>query len=206
MPTDGANFGRMKACYGKAYSSARSGADDSEVAEILALGIERDIRREGGVAVFRSAVDLLVLTSQGTDANRHRQLLDRVDRLGRDFGDSTLTRYFVDAVAKIGLNCIHEGKSLSCEQAGTSLLAHYGKSLCDGMSPYLTRNRTQCPKSSAKIAASITEKLSLSDGLRGLNRRMLNGSASGLPSRAPKGPQIEHSAATLNSISLEGGL
>lgn len=64
MPTDGADFGRSKACYGKAYTAARMGAEDSQVAEIIACGVERDIRRDGGSPAFSPAVDLLVLVSK----------------------------------------------------------------------------------------------------------------------------------------------
>ena len=193
MPTDGADFGRMKACYGKAYSSARSGADDSEVAEIVALGIERDIRRDGGLPVFLSAVDLVVIISQSTDPNRHHELLNNVDRLGRDFADSTLTRFIVDAVAKVGLASIYEGKSICREKAAEMLLVHIGKSRCDGMTPYITRNRTLCAKSRAAIVASIVDKLPSSKALQNLVPRMLKASPSGLPSRAPKAQPIEYS-------------
>ena len=33
MPTDGADFGGMKACYGKVYTALRAGADDADVAD-----------------------------------------------------------------------------------------------------------------------------------------------------------------------------
>jgi hypothetical protein len=69
MPTDGADFGRSKACYGKAYTAARMGVEDSQVAEIIVCGVERDIRRDGGSPVFSPAVDLLVLVSQPAQTN-----------------------------------------------------------------------------------------------------------------------------------------
>ena len=207
MPTDGADFGCMKACYGKAYSSARCGADDADVAEIVARGIERDIRRDGGLPAFLPAVELVVLVSQCPDASRSHQLLDGVDRLGRDFAESPLTRHIADAAAKIGLASINDGRALSRAEVAEMMLAHFGKSrFSDGMTPYLTRNRTQSVHLSAAIVTSIAEKLRSTDALRDLAARMLKASPSGLPAKSLKAPPIEHSAVALNSISLEGGL
>jgi hypothetical protein len=197
----------MKACYGKAYSAARSGAADAEVSEIVARGIERDIRRDGGLPAFLSAVDLVVLVSGCADASRRSQLLNGVDRLGRDFADSPLTRHVADAAAKIGLAALNEGRALSRAEAAEMMLAHFGKSrCCNCLTPYLTRNRTQSVKSSAGIVASIAEKLRSTHALPDLAARMLKASPKGLPAKAQKAPPIEHSAVALNSISLEGGL
>ena len=91
MPTDGADFGRMKACYGKAYSMVRDGADDSDVAETVMRGVERDIRRDGGAPAFPVAVDLLVLISSCGDDGGAR-LLTAADNIRRDFVESPLTR------------------------------------------------------------------------------------------------------------------
>ena len=42
MPTDGADFGRTKPCYGKAYTMAREGAEDADVAECAIRSVEID--------------------------------------------------------------------------------------------------------------------------------------------------------------------
>jgi hypothetical protein len=117
MPTDGADFGRTKACYGKPYSAARIGADNSEIAEILAAGIERDIRRDGGLLAFSSAIDLLVAIS--ITANES-QLLNGVEQMGREFADSSLTRYVSAAAEVIGLDAISHGQRLSRQSSASS--------------------------------------------------------------------------------------
>jgi hypothetical protein len=207
MPTDGADFGRMRACYGKAFSAARAGADNGDVAEMVARGLERDIRWAGGLPAFLPAIDLLVLVSQYPDASRRSQLLHDVERLARNYADSPLTRHVADAAARIGLKSINEGRALSRASAAEMMLSDLGKSLCcDCLTPYLTRNLTQSTKWSAQITASIAEKLPATNALKDLVSRMLKASPSGLPAKAQKAPPIEHSADALNSITLEGGL
>lgn len=207
MPTDGADFGRMKACYGKAYTAARLGAEDGEVAEIVSLGEERDIRRDGGSPAFSPAVDLIVIVSESTAESRCHQLLAGVDGLRRDFADSSLTRYFAAAAETIGLTVVNEGRGLSRMDAAVMLLIHFWRSRCgDGMTSYLTKNRTQSVAQSLAIVGSITSNLARTNALRCLAARMLNASPSGLPAKTPKQPPIEHSAYALNNISLEGGL
>ena len=206
MPTDGADFGRMKACYGKAYSAARSGADASEVASIVVLGVERDIRRDGGAPAFGPAVDFLVLAAQSSAENRCNQLLTGVDMLNREYADSPLTRYVADAAAHIGVTCINEGFALSRQIAAERLIAHLARSrCCEGMSPYLTRNLTQSASSSRAIVSYVDAEISKKDSLRDLAARMLNGSPKGLPAKAQKAIPITHSAAALNDEVIGGG-
>lgn len=204
MPTDGADFGRMKACYGKAYSAARSGADASEVASIVVLGVERDIRRDGGAPAFGPAVDFLVLAAQSSAENRCNQLLTGVDMLNREYADSPLTRYVADAAAHIGVTCINEGFALSRQIAAERLIAHLARSrCCEGMTPYLTRNLTQFASSSRAIVSNVDAEISKK--VRDLAARMLNGSPNGIPAKAPKAIPITHSAAALNDEVIGGG-
>jgi len=123
MPTDGADFGRKRGCYGKAYSMARDGADDADVAECVMRGVERDIRRDGGAPAFPVAVDILVLVSGG-DGNSQR-LLAGADTIRRDFVDSPLTRDFAAAVEKIGLSAIAEGRGLVRKHPWPALCAKW---------------------------------------------------------------------------------
>jgi hypothetical protein len=123
----------MKACYDKAYTAARLGADHSQVAEIVSAGVERDIRRDGGTPAFSWAVDLIVLASQSMGESSSRQLLAGVDGLRRDFADASLTRYFAAAAETIGVAAINEGRLLSRMEAAQMLLVHFGRSrCCDG--------------------------------------------------------------------------
>ena len=118
MPTDGADFGRTRPCYGRAYTMARDGADNADVAECVMRGVELDIRRDGGAPAYPVAVDLLTLASSGGLSDQ--KLLAGVDAIRRDFVDSPLTRHFAAAVETIGLSAIVEGRSLSREQAPPS--------------------------------------------------------------------------------------
>ena len=206
MPTDGADFGRMKACYGAAYTSARTGAKDAEVAEIAALGVERDIRRDGGSPAFCQAVDLLVLISQSADENRSVHLLTTIDNLGREFADFPLTRYVADAAGKIGLTVINEAQRLSRVEAAGALLTHLARSRClDGMVPYLTKNLTQSVERSIAFVNSVATNLPATNTFQSLAARMLNATPCGLPAKAPKRAPIEHSASALNDEVIGGG-
>jgi hypothetical protein len=203
MPTDGADFGRMKACYGKAYAAARDGADDSQIAEIVALGLERDIRRDGGSPAFVPAVELLVRASQLGAQNGIIQLLDGVDNLDRQFADWSLTRNVVSAAQVIGVAVINRGGVFTAQEASEFLLTHLAQSrCCDNMTPYLTKNRTHSAEKSMAITCSIAAHVATRPALRDLAARMLNASDRGLPSRPTRLPAIDHSASALNEITL----
>ncbi|MFO1500197.1 MAG: hypothetical protein U1G07_17710 [Verrucomicrobiota bacterium] len=203
MPTDGADFGRMKACYGKAYAAARDGADDSQVAEIVALGLERDIRRDGGSPAFVQAVGLLVRASESGGEDGTIQLLDGGDSLNRQFADWSLTRNVVSAAQAIGVAVINRGGILTAQEASECLLTHLAQSrCCDNMIPYLTRNRTHSVAKSQAITGSIATHVAINPSLRDLAARMLNASDCGLPPRVARLPPIDHSASALNEITL----
>lgn len=57
MPNDGADFGRTRPCYGKAFTMARDGADDADIAECAMRGVELDIRRDAAIALLRCHVE-----------------------------------------------------------------------------------------------------------------------------------------------------
>jgi hypothetical protein len=205
MPTDGADFGRMKACYGKAYTAARLAGANSEVADLVVLGIEHDIRRDGGCPAFRRLIDLLVAHSEIANETQGKlQLLNSVENINRQFADWPLTRTMVSAAEAIGLTAIDRGHILDPKEAAEALPAGFGKSrCCDSMSSYLTRNLTQSPLKSGEILDSIGSNVALSAKLSDLAHRMLNGSESGLPMKAQKPSQIDHSASELNDIILD---
>ena len=197
MPTDGADFGRTRPCYGRAYTMARDGADDADVAECVMRGVELDIRRDGGAPAFSAAVDLLVVACVG---NNGQQLLAGVDAIQRNHVDSPLTRHFANAAKIIGLTAISEGITLSRQQAAEQLLVHFAQSrCCDGMTGYLARNRTQNLAASHAIIGSIKSKLAQAFFTSDLTARMLNCSLKGLPARAAKVAPVTHSAESLNN-------
>lgn len=78
MATDGADFGRTRPCYGKAYSMARDGADDAGIAECAMRGVELDIRRDGGVPAFNALVDAVVVASISADRGQLLVTLDTI--------------------------------------------------------------------------------------------------------------------------------
>lgn len=206
MPTDGADFGRAKACYGAAFTAGRVGADDAVVADIVARGLEREVRMSGGMPAFNPAAQMLAEISNWPGGAGIHQLLSGVDALVRQFSESALTRDVADAALKVGLARLREGRAISAGGASVLLLAEIGKGRCDQLSGYLTRNRTQCPEASAAIISSIKVELCSAASLRDLADRMGKGSAKGLPARAPKTLPIEHSAEALNTMNIEGGV
>ena len=192
MPTDGADFGRIKACYGKAYTGARQGAADSEVAEVVIAGLELDIRRDGGLPGFGQAIDIV---ESAKDAPR---LFEATERLRILHGDCPLTRYLAAAVEKIGLANINAGQKSSREKLETAVLTQIAASrCCDGMIPYVTKNRTQSVAESSRIIGSITQKVNASPTMANLAQRMRNAPANGRPEKAPKALRVNHSATAL---------
>jgi len=196
MPTDGTDFGRTRPCYGKAYTMARDGADDADVAECVMRGVELDIRRDGGAPAFPVAVELLVVASC---VGNNLQLLSGVDAIRRDFVDSPLTRHIAAAVETLGLTAFAEGRSLSAEEASEKLLVQIAQSrCCDGMTGYIARNRTRDLSASQAIVGSIKANLAQTNAVRELAVRMLNCSPKGLPARAPKASPVTHTAEGLS--------
>ncbi len=196
MPTDGADFGRTRPCYGKSYTMARDGADDAAVAEFVVRGVELDIKRDGGAPAFRTAVELLMVASSSGNS---RQLLSGADAIGRNFVDSPLTRHIAAAVETLGLSALAEGHSLSAEHASEKLLVQIAESrCCDGMTGYIARNRTKDLAASQEIVASIKAHLPQTYAVRDLAARMLNCSPKGLPARAPKASPMAHTVAGLD--------
>jgi len=198
MPTDGADFGRTRPCYGKAHTMARDGADDADVAEYVMRGVELDIRRDGGAPAFPVAVDILVIVCGG--GGNGQRLLAGVDAIRRDFVDSPLTRHFAAAVEKIGLSAIAEGRGLTREQAERKLLVQVAESrCCDGMTGYIARNRTKDITASLAIVESIKSKLGQTSAAHDLAVRMRNCSPKGIPAKAAKVVPVTHSAESLNN-------
>jgi len=196
MPTDGTDFGRTRPCYGKAYTMARDGADDTDIAECVVRGVELDIRRDGGTPAFRVAVDLLVAGSCG--GNR-TQLLSGLNAIRREFADWPLTRYIAAAVETLGLSAITEGRSLTPQQASEQLVVQMARSrCCDGMTGYIARNRTKNLAESQVIVGSIMRKLTQTHAVQDLESRMLRSSPKGIPARAPQAAPVAHTADGLN--------
>lgn len=201
MPTDGADFGRTRPCYGKAYTMARDGADNSDVAECVMRGVELDIKRDGGAPAFPVAVDILLLAC--SSGGNHQQLKAGVETIRRNFVDSPLTRHFAEAVAKIGLAAIAEGRGLTREQAERMLLVQIAESrCCDGMAGYVARKRTNNVAASLAIVESIKSELGHTVAVRDLASRMRNCSSKGMPAKAAKAAPVKHSAESLNNEEL----
>jgi len=206
MPTDGADFGRMKACYGKVYTALRAGVADAYVADLAVRGVERDIRRDGGVPVFDPAVSLVVLISGQASGTSAQQLVRTIDVLARTYGDSSLSRHVLSATEKVALAALNEGSSLSRGDASEQILAQIARGRCEGMSGYATRHRTHSTAATEKLIHSVSNELTSAPSLKDLASRMLNANAKGLPARAPRESRIDHSAESLNNTSLEGAL
>jgi len=85
-------------------------------------------------------------------------------------------------------------------------LAHLVKCRCDAMSGYATKHRTRSVPDTQALIESIYRKAQSSSAFRGLSIRMLNASDTGLPAKAEKPRQIDHSITALKSISLENPL
>lgn len=196
MPTDGADFGRTRPCYGKAFTMARDGADDYAVAECVVKGVELDIRRDGGAPAFRPAMEVLMAASNGGSG---QLLMSGVDSITKNFADSPLTRHIVDAVEKLGIAALAEGQSLSFERASEKLLVKIAESrCCDGMINYIARNRTQDLAASQRVVNSIKDNLPRTSTVRDLATRMRNCSPKGLPARALKATPLAHTAEGLS--------
>ena len=192
MPTDGADFGRIRACYGKSFIMVRDGADNADVAETIVRGVERDIRRDGGLPGFPAAVDILLAASQG-----HRtpqQILDDVEGLGQTFADRALTRDLASAVDSIALEMIRSGEDMSKAQAAEALIVRLAESrCCDGMTGYVARNRTQNVPAAQQLVDEVKGMLPQTLAVRDLASRMLDGNEKGMPARAPNVARLEHS-------------
>lgn len=200
MPTDGADFGRMRACYGRAFTDARTGVDHAAVAEVIVAGLERDIRWDGGSPALRPLTDLLVLISRAVDAGRERRFFETIDQLRQKFADSPQTRHVAAAVEQIGLTCINAGQELSRSEASKMIHCQLARSrFGDPLLPYLTKNLTRPVAESRGIVDSILARVAQSPRLLDLSERMLNGSSSGLPKRGQQEKPIEHSASALNA-------
>ncbi len=206
MPTDGADFGRMKACYGKVYTALRAGADDADVAELAVRGVEREVRHGGGAPAFVPAVHLAVLISRQASDSSSQQLVRSIDELARLHGESSLTRSVLCAVEKVALAALSEGVSLSLLTASKLTITQMARRCCDGMSGYATRHRTHSITATESLIGSVSDKLLSAPSCGDLASRMLNANAKGLPAKAARGPRLDHSAESLNNTSLEGGL
>lgn len=196
MPTDGADFGRTRPCYGKAYIMAREGAADADVAECIMRGVEPDIRRDGGAPSFCPAVELLMLATASCSRS---QILDGVDMIQRDFMDFSLTRHFASATEKVGLSAINEGRALSRQEASERLLVQFAESrCCDSVVGYAARYSAETTAANEQPKDSINSHLSQTAAVRDLAERMQRCSPKGLPARAAKVEPVSHTADGLN--------
>jgi len=200
MPTDGADFGRKKACYGKAFSQARAGADPTEIARLLVKGVERDIRRDGGIPVFNPLIDTLVLMTRQGMAVGQAAMQERLAVLGEQFADSSMTRYVVAAAERVGLEALQHSRVLSAQGAAERILAGLAESRgCEGLANYVARS----PASSITVAntqvKTVLREANRSADISDLARRMLVGSERGLPTKAARVERISHNAADLNN-------
>ncbi len=202
MPTDGTDFGRMKACYGKAYSAAAAGAAAADVSRIVVDGIERDIRRDGGCPAFVPAVELIRLISLSADPVAI--LSEGAARMNREYGDFPLTRYVVEAARQIGLEFAnHSAGSVSQMDAAAELLTHLCQSrFCDNAGAYVSRSRSCSLAESQRFMDEIAECVGNQDSLKDMAFRRLCSSKKGLPVKAQKLEQVVHSADALNDLEL----
>ncbi|MEM7599969.1 MAG: hypothetical protein AAF357_00980 [Verrucomicrobiota bacterium] len=198
MATDGAEFGRSKACYGKAYSAAKDGIDDIEVARQIVKGVERDIRFDKGAPAFKPLVQAIVLAPQAPGGQK--QFLEQMDLIGSTYADRPLTRDFVAAAEKVGLKMLDSSQFESQESVAARILTEFADSrCCKPMTPYLTRQRTKSWTESKRVMDSIVGQLERGNHIRELGIRMLNGSSRSLPAKATKPAPIVHTASDLNS-------
>ena len=203
MPTDGADFGRMKSCYGRVYTALREGADEADVAELAIRGVERDIRREGGAPAFGPAVDLVVLISSQIPGSTPQMLVRNTDSLSRVHADRSLTRHILSAAEKVALGALGKGTHLSQHEAAGRSIAQIARGHCEGMSGYVTRHRTGSIAATEVLSEAVSDKLGAAPSLSDFAPRMLNASAKGYPAKAPRIAQIDHSADHLNNASLD---
>jgi hypothetical protein len=207
MPTDGANFGRMKACYGKAYTAARVGADEAEVAPILVAGLERDIRREPDFLALRPVVELVATLSRCTTTEPHelcRRLLNGVQQLERKHAGSGLTRDAAAAATRVGLSSINEHRELTLQRAAEAVLTEIVRSRClDPMTPYITKHRTHSPSEAHRVVAAIADATGASPELSDLVARVLK-SPTCVPARQRRERRpLEYSDEALNNEVIE---
>jgi hypothetical protein len=180
---------------------ARDGADEAAIAECVVNGVERDIRWDGGAPAFGAAVDLLlVATSAGASA---QQLLRGVETICRTFADLPLTRYVASAAERIGLSARAAGYSLSRQAAVKALIVELGViRCCNSLVGSIARGRAIDLAASQNVVQSIRAMLGQTSALVDLAPRMEKCSSKGLPAKATKGPQISHTAESLNEEEL----
>jgi hypothetical protein len=184
MPTDGADFGRMKACYGKAYTAARTGAKEAEVAGVAVAGLERDIRRERDFSALRPVAELVATLSHCTNTEPHelhRRLVSGVERLKRKHAGSGLARDAAEAAARVGLSSINAHRQLTVQRAAEAVLTEMVRSRClDPMTPYVTKHRTHSPSETHRVVDGFANATEGSPDLRDLAVRAMK-SETGIP-------------------------
>lgn len=145
MPTDGTDFARMRACYGKFCSATKQGSPEAALAGIALEGLARDVRRDGGLPAFRPLVDLLTgfVSSELSSGDDGRgQLLDDVDRVERQLADSSLTREACAVARRVGLKALNGASNLSRETIVEQMVLGLARSRClDRASLYVTRHQ-----------------------------------------------------------------
>lgn len=206
MPTDGADFGKMKACYGRLYVALRAGATEADIANQAVKCVEREIRFDGGAPVFCAAVQLAVLISGQPSAGDSQSLIRNIDHLKRLHGDSSSTRYILSATEKVVLAALSQRASLSDQEASKRIISQIARSRCEGTSAYITKHRTGSATETKSFLGSVSGELPSAPSLSDFAGRMLKPSAKGLPAKATRGASIDHSAEGLNNTSLDGGL
>lgn len=167
----------MKACYGSAYTAARTGADEAEVVGALVGGLERDIRREPEFPALRPLVELVATVSRCTNSEPQelrRRLLSDVEQLKRKHAGSGLARDAAEAAARVGLSSINDHRELTVQRAAEAVLTEMLRSRClDRMTPYITKHRTHSPSETHQIVASFANATQTSAELRNLTARAL---------------------------------
>jgi hypothetical protein len=203
MPTDGTDFARRKACYGRFYTASKDGVPVAVLGSIALEGLARDIRRDGGLPAFRPLVEhlvgIMIPGLLGNDDMR-KQLMDGVDHIDQELADFSLTRDACGVARKVGLEALSGGIDPSEESIKSHLVAGLVKSRClDRASPYITRHRTRSIHGTEQLTKTVAQA-TLPNAL--ILAEAIYKSPKGVPPRGWDGTSstaIEHTATALNN-------
>jgi len=192
----------MKACYGKFYTATKQGAPEAALAPIALEGLARDLRRDGGLPVFRPLIDLLqdILAPGLLSSNDNGgHLLDAVAQVERQYAESSLTREVCAAARSVGLKEINRGGVPCAETIMAEMVVELVKTRClDRASPYATRHRTHSIQGTQQLNGQIAQAAFPEAQILA---KAIYSSPKGVPPRQWSGQvaPIEHTAATLES-------